>query len=106
VGERLFVALDAAHDVAVVALAEPGPGAPAVLSEPGMFGLDNARWNISDMVQSHCALSFSTFGYGPGEMHWNVPKVGAYRVEVFEPLAADPIYWDDLRAGEDRIRTM
>ncbi|MCF7991873.1 MAG: hypothetical protein K9M02_15665 [Thiohalocapsa sp.] len=99
----LYVALDPAAESPVVALraASDAEGAEQHLAG---FLLDHARWHISGLEADACSARFEVHGHGVGEMLWQVPAPGSYRVEMFGDAAegADKrFYWDDALAGED-----
>lgn len=70
----LYVALDPADAVPVVALAA-GPGAPA--ARPWLV---QSRWPLSGLKIVPGGFEVAAKGFGPGEMEWQVPEPGTYRV--------------------------
>jgi hypothetical protein len=76
----LYVYLDASVDQPVIALKaeEKNYAAP----ENSMQYLLESRWVISNVVRKENGLDFTAQGFGPGEMVWQMPSAGRYRVNV------------------------
>lgn len=75
-GTVLYVALDAAVDDALVALApvgNPKQRVPYLIS---------ARWTFRDLQRRPCGFTIDAEGYGDGDMMWGGLAPGAYRVQV------------------------
>jgi polysaccharide biosynthesis protein PelA len=84
-GATLYVALDAAYDEAVVALA-PIDAVPANAARPYLI---DSRWQLSNLERHDCGFAVAAHGYGPGQMSWGGLRAGTYRVSV--------------RAGTDKV---
>lgn len=71
----LYVALDAAEDAPVIALAdtEPAPSLRPFLVQ--------SRWRIWDLATTAEGFSFAAQGFGRGEMEWRVEPNARWRVE-------------------------
>jgi len=77
-GDALYVALDAAVDQPVVALAHHEDGAGDASGWP--FRLEESRWRVRRLERDACTARFEAGGFGPGEMTWLAPARGPYRV--------------------------
>jgi hypothetical protein len=100
----LYVALDPAAEQPVVALSLTAGGADKQ-PEAGRFLLDNARWRVSALEADSCSATFDAAGFGVGDMTWQAPASGTYRVELYRSgSGADdaPLFWDDVAVDEGR----
>jgi hypothetical protein len=77
-GTRLYVALDATIEPAVVVL---GPPAASRTGSRG-FGLVESRWLVRHVGKDECALSFEAQGYGDGSFTWSDVASGRYMITV------------------------
>lgn len=76
----LYVYLDASVPQPVIALKETDAYfAPPQEAQPYLV---ESRWLISNLKRQEGKLEFSAQGYGEGEMVWQVPGSGKYRVSV------------------------
>ncbi len=100
-GETLYVALDPSADSPVLALT--GSTEAEAPAAGDVFSLDNSRWKIRGATRTECSVTFAAAGFGRGEMTWQVPRPGSYRIEITESAGADPIFWEVLTAADDRV---
>ena len=100
-GGTLYIGLDAAADAPEVAL-RPLPVGQTAATGPG-FALDNARWSVRDVARTRCSLRFEAQGFGPGEMTWQVPGPGPWRIEVADAGSGERIYWDQQPVRADGL---
>ncbi|MFQ5849293.1 MAG: hypothetical protein ACE5JU_01745 [Candidatus Binatia bacterium] len=78
----LYVALDAAHGSPVVALKDhPWSDQSPKAARPYLI---QSRWRIWALQLNGDGFSFSTQGFGTGEMKWKVPTSGQYKVQLTE----------------------
>jgi len=87
-GSSLYVALDEAHDEAIVALR------PTDAAEAAAPHLIDGRWTFRDLRRRECGFTVMAKGYGTGQMTWGGLKPGFYRVTVRDTNAT--AVWDDV----------
>jgi polysaccharide biosynthesis protein PelA len=94
-GSALYVALDEAHEEAMVAL---GPDTSDGPDETAPHLIDG-RWTFRDLRLHECGFTVMAKGYGTGQMTWGGLKPGIYHVAVRD---SDKLIWDDVtEAGDD-----
>ena len=83
----LYVALDAAHERAIVTLraAPTSAAAPDGAGTLRLAQLVESRWEISDLRRGACGFEATAQGYGPGEMVWQHPSARGLRVSATGP---------------------
>ncbi|MGE0253393.1 MAG: hypothetical protein AB7N54_02270 [Alphaproteobacteria bacterium] len=78
---RLYVALDPATAAPVLAL-QPAAQARAT---PQPAYLVHARWPVRDVAWEGESVRFTAGGFGDGEMQWQMPRQGTWKVDARLP---------------------
>jgi polysaccharide biosynthesis protein PelA len=94
-GKVLYVALDAAYDDVVLALALK----PISETSAPIPHLIDARWTFRDLIRRDCGFTVGAQGFGPGQMTWGGLAPGLYWVSVHE--GATPLWSGSTEVGAD-----
>ena len=73
----LYVALDPAHDMALLTIARPDRTTVAGPSRPILV---DSRWPLSGLEIGACGFEVNAQGFGPGQMTWDGLRPGPYTI--------------------------
>lgn len=97
----LYVYLDDFIKEPVVALMENfSYDVPAANKLPYLL---NSRWTVSHLLYKNKKLAFIAAGYGKGEMHWQMPSAGKYKIDVKD---SEGKVLETLTASTDKERQL